>query len=397
MKFCLPEHITPEIFLRDYWQKQPLLIRNGLPEIVGMFEPADIIELAQQEEVTSRLVKQFSEDNWQLKRSPLTAKDFKNLPEQWSVLVQNLEQWSPELGQLWHAFGFIPQWQRDDIMVSYAPAGGSVGRHYDEYDVFLVQGYGHRRWQLGKWCDPSTEFKANQPIRIFDDMGELILDEVMAPGDILYVPSRLSHYGVAQDDCLTFSFGLRYPNVADLFDNINKGICQALPEIDLTELNIPLRLSPAVQATGKLDPVMVENMKQQFFAKLANSAQFDRLFQHAVATTVSSRRYELLETEGYCDLDEVRSILAENGTIVQDNNCKLLYLENPLRVYANGEWLDELNEIEAQVLKALADGQQLDFAFLTQLCAQAEDPDSTLDLLLDSLCNWLDDGWILLE
>ncbi|EPE69575.1 cupin superfamily protein, partial [Pasteurella multocida 93002] len=147
----------------------------------------------------------------------------------------------------------------------------------------------------------------------------------------------------------------------------------------------------------KLDPVMVENMKQQFFAKLANSAQFDRLFQHAVATTVSSRRYELLETEGYCDLDEVRSILAENGTIVQDNNCKLLYLENPLRVYANGEWLDELNEIEAQVLKALADGQQLDFAFLTQLCAQADDPDSTLDLLLDSLCNWLDDGWVLLE
>lgn len=170
--FCLPEHITVEIFLRDYWQKKPLLIRNGLPELIGQFEPSDIIELAQNEDVNARLIKQFSEDNWQLKNSPLTRQDFKNLPEKWSVLVQNMEQWSPELGRMWNFFGFIPQWQRDDIMVSYAPKGGSVGRHYDEYDVFLVQGYGHRRWQLGKWCNPSTTFKPNQPIRIFNDMGD---------------------------------------------------------------------------------------------------------------------------------------------------------------------------------------------------------------------------------
>lgn len=167
--FCLPENISAEDFLQNYWQKRPLLIRNGLPQIVGLFEPQDIIELAQEGEVTSRLIQthQTAEgEKWSLKRSPLSAEDFENLPEQWSVLVQNLEQWSPELGALWQAFGYIPQWQRDDIMVSYAPAGGSVGKHYDEYDVFLVQGYGHRRWQLGKWCDPSTEFKPNQPIRI---------------------------------------------------------------------------------------------------------------------------------------------------------------------------------------------------------------------------------------
>ena len=175
-QYCLPEGITPEIFLRDYWQKKPLIIRNGLPEIVGQFEPDDIIELAQGEDVTARLVKTFSDDNWKVFFSPLSEEDFADVPEKWSVLVQNLEQWSTELGQLWNRFGFIPQWQRDDIMVSYAPKGGSVGKHYDEYDVFLVQGYGHRRWQLGKWCDSSTEFKPNQPIRIFDDMGELVID-----------------------------------------------------------------------------------------------------------------------------------------------------------------------------------------------------------------------------
>ena len=117
-KNCLPFDITPEIFLRDYWQKKPLLIRGGLPEIVGQLEPDDILELAQTEEVVARLIKQHSEDNWELFTSPLSDEDFKNMPEKWSVLVQNLEQWSPQLGSLWNKFGFIPQWQRDDIMVS---------------------------------------------------------------------------------------------------------------------------------------------------------------------------------------------------------------------------------------------------------------------------------------
>ncbi|TCP92105.1 50S ribosomal protein L16 3-hydroxylase [Cricetibacter osteomyelitidis] len=398
MNYCLPEHITPEIFLRDYWQKKPLIIRNGLPEIVGQFEPDDIIELAQNEEVTARLLKQFSEDKWQLKTSPLTESDFDNLPEKWSVLVQNMEQWSTELGELWKKFGFIPQWQRDDIMVSFAPAGGSVGKHYDEYDVFLVQGYGHRRWQLGKWCDPSTEFKPNQPIRIFDDMGELLIDEIMAPGDILYIPSRMAHYGVAQDDCLTFSFGLRYPNLGDLIEHIGNGFSQQNPDIDLNEFNIPLRLSPQYQRTGKLAAEMIANMKQQLLDKLATSASFNQLFQQAVATAVSSRRYELLTTDEMADIDEVRSILEqENGVLVQDNNCKLLYIENPLRIYANGEWLDELNPIERQILQRLADGESLDWLDINALLSEIQEKDTALDLLLDSICNWLDDGWVLLD
>ena len=397
-KFCLPEHISAEVFLREYWQKKPLLIRNGLPQIVGQFEPADIIELAQNEDATARLVKQYSDEDWQLKRSPLNEADFADLPEKWSVLVQNLEQWSVELGQLWSQFGFIPQWQRDDIMVSYAPKGGSVGKHYDEYDVFLVQGYGHRRWQLGKWCDPSTAFKPNQPIRIFDDMGDLIFDEVMAPGDILYVPSRLSHYGVAQDDCLTFSFGLRYPNLSDLLEKVQKGFCHQNPDIDLTEFTLPLRLHPDVQACGKLDRAMVQQMKVQLLEKLATSPEFDRLFEQAVAAAASTRRYDILPTEEMMDLDEVRSILAEeNGQLTQDNNCKLLYLENPLQIYANGEWLDELTPLESQLLKRLADGECVVYADLLALTEQSDDQETALDLLLDSICNWIDDGWVLLD
>ncbi|WP_443091260.1 ribosomal protein uL16 3-hydroxylase [Basfia succiniciproducens] len=396
-KFCLPEHISAEDFLRDYWQKKPLIIRNGLPEIVGMFEPEDILELAQNEDVTARLLKQFSEDSWTFTPSPLTERDFTELPEKWSVLVQNMEQWSAELGRLWNLFGFIPQWQRDDIMVSYAPAGGSVGKHYDEYDVFLVQGYGQRRWQLGKWCDPSTEFKPNQPIRIFDDMGELVVDEVMNPGDILYIPSRMAHYGVAQSDCLTFSFGLRYPNLSDLMERIQHGFCYQNSEIDLNEFSIPLRLNQSAQPTGKLSETEIQAMKRQLLEKLTSSPQFDRLFRQAVASAVSSRRYEMLVSDEISEPEEVLAALENGAKLLQDNNCKLVYTSNPLCIYANGEWLDELNSVEAEILKRLADGEALALTDLMQLIQQTDERDLAMDLLLDGICNWLDDGWILLN
>ncbi|MBN6058726.1 ribosomal protein uL16 3-hydroxylase [Aggregatibacter actinomycetemcomitans] len=393
-KFCLPQNITPEIFLRDYWQKKPLLIRRGLPEIIGMLEPRDITELAKTEEVVARLIKQHSDDNWELRTSPLSKEDFDNLPEKWSVLVQDMEQWSPLLGNLWRKFDFIPQWQRDDIMVSFAPQGGSVGKHYDEYDVFLVQAYGHRRWQLGKWCEPTTEFKPNQPIRIFDDMGELILDEVMAPGDVLYVPSRLVHYGVAQDDCLTVSFGLRYPNTSELLESIRNHLYH--PSLEVNELAIPFRLSPSEQKTGELTPQDVQQMKALFLQQLANSAQFDTLFQQALATTVSRRRYELLEVACFSDPEDVLESFEHGGRLRQDNNCKLVYTQDPFRIYANGEWLDELTYAEAEILKQLADGQTVDFAFLTRLIGSLQDQRISMEVLVDSICNWLDDGWALL-
>lgn len=394
--FCLPENISPEDFLQNYWQKRPLLIRNGLPQIIGLFEPSDIIELAQEENVTARLIRTHQTEEgekWSLKRSPLEAADFSELPEQWSVLVQNLEQWSTELGALWQAFSYIPQWQRDDIMVSYAPAGGSVGRHYDEYDVFLVQGYGHRRWQLGKWCDPSTEFKENQPIRIFDDMGEIIFDEVLAPGDVLYVPSRLSHYGVAQDDCLTFSFGLRFPNAADLLENFCKTLEHQSDLMAASQFSIPFRLSPNRQPSALLDPKMVATLKTQLIELLQHSTQFDELFSHSVATAVSSRRYEQFTEDNEFYPDEVQEILEAGGWIQQDANVKILYTENPLRVYVNGEWIDELNETESNLLIRIANGDAISW---NKLASKAESQDE-LELLLDALCDWLDSGWLTLE
>lgn len=391
--FCLPENITPQDFLENYWQKRPLLIRNGLPQIKGLFEPEDILELALEEEVTARLI-QSKDEQWSVKVSPFEEQDLADLPEQWSMMVQNLEQWSPELGALWQAFGFLPQWQRDDIMVSCSPKGGTVGKHYDEYDVFLVQGYGQRRWQLGKWCSPSTEFKPNQPIRIFDDMGELVLDEVMNPGDVLYVPSRMAHYGVSESERgLTFSFGLRYPNATDLLENICKTIDHQHSIIPSTEFNIPFRLAPNEQPNALLDPKTVKIFKQRLIDLLQNSDQLDAILTHSVATAVSSRRYDLLQTDNEFYPDEVQEVLEDGGWIQQDANVKMLYTENPERVYVNGEWIDELNEAERNLLIRIANGDSISW---NKLASKVKDQEE-LELLLDTLCDWLDSGWIVLQ
>lgn len=384
LNFCLPDDITPEQFLADYWQKKPLLIKQGLPQLKDMFEPEDILGLSLDEAATSRLLTQNKTETgeqWHLKQSPLTEEMFADLPEQWTVLVQNLEQWSPELGQLWNAFNFIPQWQRDDIMVSYAPKGGSVGKHYDEYDVFLAQGFGHRRWQLGKYCNESTEFIENQPIRIFDDMGEIIFDEVLEPGDVLYVPPKLSHYGVGQDDCLTFSFGFRRPNLMQVLDGL---VDAATSE---PSLFTPLLLEQSLQAPGKLNQDSISQIKQQLL-ELLQSSQGDELIAEAVSEVVSKRQYELLVPEESLDEEELQQALAEGAIIRTDYSSRLIYteLDNQLIVYANGQPLEDISEAEAKLLKRLADAESLTY-----------DDFLAAELSIETVMSWLENSWVLLD
>ena len=381
---CLPESITPEQFLKDYWQKKPLLIKQGLPQLIGMFEPEDILGLSIDEDATARLLtqadsKQDGQPQWQLKKSPLVEADFDNLPEQWSVLVQNLEQWSPELGALWQAFDFIPQWQRDDIMVSYAPKGGSVGKHYDDYDVFLAQGFGSRRWQLGKFCDEQTEFVADEPIRLFDDMGEIIFDEVLEAGDVLYVPPKLAHFGVAQDDCLTFSFGCRRPNLMQIIDSL------ADVATNDSALFIPMLLPQAVQASGELKTDSIEAIKSQLLQML-QSERGDTIIRQAVSEVVSKRQYDVLVPEDTLTTDEMIAALATGATLQADYSNRLLYTEvsNDIVVYANGQRLDDLHVNSIALLVRLSNGEHLTLDDMEGI-----DPDEVME--------WLENGWIWLN
>ncbi len=384
INFCLPDNLTPEQFLAEYWQRKPLLIKQGLPQLKDMFEPDDILGLSLDEAATSRLITQNNTNNgdqWQLQQSPLSEEMFDNLPEQWTVLVQNLEQWSPELGQLWNAFNFIPQWQRDDIMVSYAPKGGSVGKHYDEYDVFLAQGFGHRRWQLGKFCNESTEFIENQPIRIFDDMGEIIFDEILEPGDVLYVPPKLSHYGVAQDDCLTFSFGFRRPNLMQVLDSL---VDAATGE---PSLFVPMLLDQPLQTAGKLDRDSITQIKDQLL-ELLKSEQGDELITQAVSEVVSKRQYELLVPEDAIDEEDLQQALEQGAVIRTDYSSRIIYtvLNDEITIFANGQLLDDINDSEASLLKRLADAESLTLEDLTQA-----------NVATVTVLSWLENSWVWLD
>lgn len=378
--YCLPKDITPEQFLAEYWQKKPLLIKNGLPDLVGMFEPDDILALAQEEDVTARLISQ-KDGNWSLKNSPFSQKDFKNLPEHWTILVQNMEQWSPELANLWHAFDFVPQWQRDDIMVSYAPKGGGVGKHYDNYDVFLAQGYGSRHWQLGKYCDETTEFQKGQPIRIMDDMGELIFDAMLEAGDVLYVPTNLSHYGVAVDDCLTFSFGCRRPAPLQLLDNL------ADIATHFDKLSIPLKIAQPRTKAGELSDESIADIKSQLI-NLLNSELGNELVKQTIAETVSKRQYDLMLTDDVLDIDELQDALEQGASIVQDLAGRIIYTRNQTdyQIFVNGEMLIDEDENAKNLLMQLANGEAL---FLNDIKQSGVE--------LDTVCDWLENGWILLQ
>jgi len=353
--------ITAEQFLAEYWQKKPLLVRNAMPEISGLLEPDDVLELALDENVTARLIKQKDRDpnQWSVKSSPLLKADFQKMPKLWTLLVQAVDHYSFDLSELWKKFPFIPQWRRDDIMVSYAPQGGSVGKHFDFYDVFLVQGYGQRRWQLGQMCNAETEFVPGQPLKLLPEM-VVNFDEVLAPGDLLYVPPGLSHYGVAEDDCLTFSFGFRMPNVSDMMDRVGDKFAEnEVLRNPLTDI-----IRDQISAAGEVTANELEYLKSKIMEQLHNS----NVLEHAIMSLMSEPKYpeNIPEAEeiGTGDLEEA---LDQGYSIMLEPASRLLYTEedDEILFWGNGEGLC-VSEAFAEKLKLIANGESvmlnLDFA-----------------------------------
>ena len=344
--------ITAEQFLAEYWQKKPLLVRNALPEIESLLEPNDVMELALEENISARLIKQKDKDpnQWAVKSSPLIKGDFQKMPKLWTLLVQAVDHYSFDLAEMWKKFSFIPQWRRDDIMVSYAQKGGSVGKHFDFYDVFLVQGYGHRRWQLGQMCDADTDYVAGQPLKLLPEI-EVNFDEILAPGDLLYVPPGLAHYGVAEDDCLTYSFGFRMPNVTEMMDRISdKFSDNQLLKNPLTDV-----LRNQQNAIGQITQHELDYLKEKLLAQLQNSTVLD----DAIMSLMSEPKYpdNVPEAEevGTGDLEEA---LEQGYLLMLEPASRLLYTyeDGELLFWANGEGVG-ISEQFAPVLKQLADGE----------------------------------------
>ena len=218
--------VSIETFLSQYWQRQPLLIRQAIDPKLLSIEADLLAGLALEEQVESRLITE-QDGKWSLSHGPFTEENFEQLPaSHWTLLIQAVDHYLPEVHQLLDLFRFVPHWRLDDIMISYAVEGGSVGPHFDQYDVFLLQGCGQRRWQVGDQCDSETQLQAQSDLTLIDDF-QPQQEYILSPGDLLYLPPGVGHYGVALGECVTYSVGFRSPSAAEAYSSLTDFLTDA--------------------------------------------------------------------------------------------------------------------------------------------------------------------------
>ncbi|MGQ5523590.1 JmjC domain-containing protein [Chitinimonas sp. PSY-7] len=206
-------NLTAEQFLSDYWQKKPLLIRQAVSQFDWQPELADLIALATQDDVESRLIEN-KQGKWSCESGPFRPNRFKRLlPTDWTVLVQNVNHHVPFATELLYRFDFIPHVRLDDLMISYAPAGGGVGPHFDSYDVFLLQVGGKKRWRISAQTD--LDLAEDAPLKILKRF-EAEQEWVLEHGDMLYLPPKYAHEGVALEAGQTWSIGFRAPSAQEM-------------------------------------------------------------------------------------------------------------------------------------------------------------------------------------
>jgi 50S ribosomal protein L16 3-hydroxylase len=210
-----PAGLDARRFLADYWQQRPLLMKGALPGFDACVDGHDLAALACDPDVESRLVLHHPDGHWELRQGPFEAAEFDRLPARgWTLLVQDVDKHLPPVADILAAFRFLPDWRLDDVMISFAAPGGSVGPHVDAYDVFLLQAGGPRQWAL----DPSPAnrtLRPAAPLRLLEhfDPAET---HTLVPGDLLYLPPGVAHHGLGETPSLTWSIGFRAPSVGDL-------------------------------------------------------------------------------------------------------------------------------------------------------------------------------------
>ena len=259
-------------FLQQHWQKKPLLQRAALPHFCSPIDAHDLAGLACEEIAESRLIQGSDQQSWQLQKGPLPESIFASLAEKdWTLLVQDVDKLLAEVDALWDIFDFIPVWRRDDIMVSYAAPGGSVGAHIDAYDVFLVQASGERLWQWESTPSNSPQQDHNG-LKLVQDFNP-DMQATLQPGDMLYLPPGYAHHGIAtsaQQDCVTFSFGLRAPAVEELL--VEYAETQVAEKADSSRFANPDQ-SPTTPS-HQLSHDEVESLRHYMMQQMATDADF---------------------------------------------------------------------------------------------------------------------------
>jgi 50S ribosomal protein L16 3-hydroxylase len=267
MTVIFGSRLTAADFLRKHWQKKPCLFRGAFPGFQDPLSPDELASVAMQDGVHARLIREREgRKKWTLKKGPFAEKVLRTLPDrEWTLLVSKLEHWSDDAARLLDHFPFIPHWRCDDLMASFAPVGGTVGPHVDSYDVFLIQGMGTRRWQIAETFDQTLI--GDIPIKVLQHFSPE-KEWVLEPGDMLYLPPGVAHYGVALENCMTYSVGFRAPsermlagnllNISDSLLSASKATDRLYADPDLKLQDCPGEISPdAVRKVRKLlEPVL---------------------------------------------------------------------------------------------------------------------------------------------
>lgn len=370
-KLTLLGGLTAAEFLRDYWHKKPLLIRQAIPDFQPLLTRDELFELVQSEDVESRLIthvkRVWNMDNGPFeKMPPLTQKD-------WTLLVQGVNLHDEAVDALMREFSFIPDARLDDLMISYATETGGVGAHFDSYDVFLLQAHGHRRWRIGAQTD--LTLVDGMPLKIlknFQPEEEFIL----APGDMLYLPPQYAHEGVAMDECMTYSIGFRAPSYQELGEAFLESM---IDTIDLPGRYADPDLKPAKQ------PAEINSAMLSRIAAELNKVRFT---QEDIALFVGEYLSEP-KAQIYFDAPEENLTRARFLQNAKKSGVKLslksLMLHRSNYIFINGTSF-EVGDEDLAVLKELANVRSLSGTLIT----------TASDDVIDALHTWHKDGWLLL-
>ncbi|WP_237065062.1 cupin domain-containing protein [Microbulbifer guangxiensis] len=319
-----------EEFLREYWQQKPLLIRNAFPGFVSPLSGEELAGMALEEAVESRIVlEQGAEGPWELRQGPFSEEDFLALPRShWTLLVQAVDQWVSEIADLKRLFRFLPEWRLDDVMISYASDKGSVGPHFDYYDVFLLQAEGKRLWQQGRKADDATPRLEGTALNILQEF-EPENSWLLEPGDMLYLPPQYSHWGIAEGACTTISIGFRAPSARHILEDLAAELALQLPD--------HLRYSDAgMKQTGnpdEIDPAAVQRLQ----AQLREWIEQPRQIAQWLGAVMTEAKYPDTVALDAGDAADWREQLSGGATLVLNPASRCAFSRDPVTLFVDGE------------------------------------------------------------
>ncbi|MEN8178029.1 MAG: cupin domain-containing protein [Pseudomonadota bacterium] len=382
LKLQFPDGLNAELFLTEYWQQKPLLFRQALPGFSCQLQADELAGLACEEEIESRLVlEKDGQTPWEARHGPFSEQSFTQLPEShWTLLVQDVDKHVPAAARLLDYFRFLPDWRLDDVMVSYATDQGSVGPHTDDYDVFLFQARGKRRWKIHYQPVSEQDYIPDLDLRIlpeFQAEEEWLLEE----GDMLYLPPNLAHWGIAEGECMTCSVGFRAP----AFRELVSAWCDELIDYRVT----PGRYrDPALQpqtASAEIKPEAITEI-HQLLKQFLNADEERQRSWFGRYITETKQNLQVEPVEPHLEPLDFLNRYREQGVIRRNSYTRLAFsrgTEGNDSLFANGsEYL--IPSEEGDFLPVITHYRELHFGYLEEWLQQ---PD-----YLQLVCDLYNDG-----